>query len=440
MYTITLHVRWRLIALFLTAALVAGSVGFFMSRAVRPRVYVAGYRVTDRTLDEVRTRLTDLETASVVFIWQGATWRFNPSELGVVLHVDEALDKALEIARTSLWQQLRLWTATRGTEHHVPLDVKIDEDVLRDVLAARMPLPDDPPVDARLRYGEPMGEVQAEVWGQGVDWELLQRRLELAVRSSEGRALPLPLRPLRPRVTAETFQGWEQLHTLGEATTIFDPGQTGRSHNIRLAAERIDGTVLLPGDEFSLNRATGERTLDTGYQEGPVIIEGELVPGVGGGVSQLASTTFNAALLAGLELTEYHNHSIPVPYLPPGRDATVWYDSLDLRFVNTTEQPVVIHAVAGYDWVRVMVRSPEPARQRVTVETRLVEEVPRPVEERFDLTLPPGERRLLESGQDGQKFVIRQVVITDGGETTERRLEATYPPKPQVWRVGPAPR
>ena len=95
--------------------------------------------------------------------------------------------------------------------------------------------------------------------------------------------------------------------------------------------------MLWPGDEFSLNRATGERTEETGYREGTVIVEGELASGIGGGVSQLASTLFNAALAAGLELTEYHNHTLPVPYLPLGRETqpygmVAWICASSTRF------------------------------------------------------------------------------------------------------------
>ena len=244
----------------------------------------------------------------------------------------------------------------------------------------------------------------------------------------------VPVRPVRPRVTADALAGWNGLYTIGEAATAFDPRQTGRTHNIRLAAEQIDGYVLWPGDEFSLNRATGERTEEAGYREGTVIVE-ELA-GIGGVVSHLDSTLFNAALAAGLELTEYHNHTLPVPYLPPGRDATVWYGSLDLRFVNTLSHPVVIHAITGGDWVRVLVRSPQEVRQHVTVETQLVEEIPRPVEERLDPALVPGERRLVDGGQTGQRFVIRQIVAEEGKGIVERRLEAFIRRSP-AWLVGP---
>lgn len=438
MYTITLRVRWRLVAFILVAALAVGIVGVLLGRAARPRVYIAGHEVTVSDLEGLAGRLSQLTTDSLALDWQGATWRFSPAELGISVSIHETMEQAIAMLRAPIWQRLRLTAFGQRMEFHLSLPVQVDADRLKDTLTAQLPAVEEPPVDARLRYGEPVGEITEDVWGRGIDWDELQRRLEVTVQSSGERIVPVPMQPLRPRVTADSLEEWQELFTFAEVTTTFDPGQEGRAHNIRLAADRIDGFVLWPGDEFSLNRATGARTLETGYREGPVIVEGELVPGIGGGVSQLASTTFNAALLAGLELTEYHNHSLPVPYLPPGRDATVWYDSLDLRFVNTTPHPVVVQAVSGHDWVRVLIRSPVQSKRHVRVETELVDEMKRAVEERFDGTLSPGERRLVESGRDGQRFLIRQIVDGEEG-MVERQLEAYYPPKPEVWHVGPMP-
>lgn len=439
MFTITLRVRWWLLTCSLAAALGAVAAGALWHRATRPRVYIAGYPVTETARDVVRQRLSLLGSAPVELTWRGEALYVTPAQLGMAVDVEAALEQAVGYLQTPLWHRFRLWVSGVPNAVHLTLPVQFDDAALRDTLAPWLPGLETPPEDARLRYGAAAGEVISEVWGRTVDWDELRRRLARAVQKDGARTVSVPVRPVRPRVTADALAGWNGLYTIGEAATAFDPRQTGRTHNIRLAAERIDGYVLWPGDEFSLNRATGERTEETGYREGTVIVEGELASGIGGGVSQLASTLFNAALAAGLELTEYHNHTLPVPYLPPGRDATVWYGSLDLRFVNTLSHPVVIHAVTGGDWVRVLVRSPQEVRQHVTVETQLVEEIPRPVEERLDPALVPGERRLVDGGQTGQRFVIRQIVAEEGKGIVERRLEAFYPPKPQVWLVGPAP-
>jgi vancomycin resistance protein YoaR len=115
-----------------------------------------------------------------------------------------------------------------------------------------------------------------------------------------------------------------------------------RNINIKIAAEAIDGTLLSPGEVFSLNDVVGKRTQARGYRTATVFVNAEKVPGVGGGVSQITGTLFNAAALAGLSIKEVNPHSRPVAYLPVGRDATVAYGDLDLKFANNTKAPVYI--------------------------------------------------------------------------------------------------
>jgi vancomycin resistance protein YoaR len=129
---------------------------------------------------------------------------------------------------------------------------------------------------------------------------------------------------------------------LARFSTYFDAKKAKRAHNIRLAARKVDGVVLKPGEAFSLNKTVGERTHKTGFLTAPVFEDGKRVPGIGGGVSQVTGTVFNAALLAGLEIKEYHYHMKPVPYIPTGRDATVAWKLLDMRFRNSTKAPVLL--------------------------------------------------------------------------------------------------
>jgi putative cell wall-binding protein len=131
---------------------------------------------------------------------------------------------------------------------------------------------------------------------------------------------------------------------LSEYTTYFDSGMVNRSDNIRLAAEALNGHTLSPGDLFSFNQSVGRRTAEAGYKEAPIIMGEEFVPGVGGGVCQVSTTLYNAAVLADLEIVERHHHTLPVAYVPAGQDATVSYPALDLKFRNTLDVYIVIRS------------------------------------------------------------------------------------------------
>jgi len=119
-----------------------------------------------------------------------------------------------------------------------------------------------------------------------------------------------------------------------------------RVKNIRLIAAEIDGTVIRPGGQFSLNAVAGPRTKDEGYVEAPFIADGKIVPSVGGGVSQFSTTMYNAAFFAGLPIDAYQPHSIYISRYPPGREATLDFGTIDLRWTNDTSAPVLVRTTS----------------------------------------------------------------------------------------------
>ena len=144
-----------------------------------------------------------------------------------------------------------------------------------------------------------------------------------------------------PALTVEMLR--ERTKLLSSYTTKFDASNKSRVHNIRLAAEKLAGATVAPHTEFSFNGRVGKRTAENGFQESVVIFDGQFVKGVGGGVCQLSTTLFNAALRAGMKITESRSHSLSVSYVPPSLDAMVSEYS-DLKFVNPYDTPVYLGA------------------------------------------------------------------------------------------------
>ncbi len=143
---------------------------------------------------------------------------------------------------------------------------------------------------------------------------------------------------------------WE---TMGAYTTYYSVEDTGRCENIRVAGGLVDGITLQAFGEFSFNQTVGRRTAETGFQQAKIIVNGEYVLGVGGGVCQVSTTLYNASLLSGLTVTEYHPHSLKVGYVPPSRDAMV-SSSSDLKVYNPYPFAVRLKAVVkdGYIQMR----------------------------------------------------------------------------------------
>ena len=177
-------------------------------------------------------------------------------------------------------------------------------------------------------------------------------------------------------------------------------------HNLELAIKGINGKVIPPGGEFSFNRTVGSWTAERGYVKAPVSYDGELIPAWGGGVCQASSTLYNAALLAGMRITERHRHRFPAKYAPPGQDAAVAQYDIDLRFKNPYKWPVKIEAETVGDRVVCRILSRSLLKREISVE-REIRQVTTPVEVvRFDSSGSGGHRRVVNHGQPGMSVAV----------------------------------
>jgi len=131
---------------------------------------------------------------------------------------------------------------------------------------------------------------------------------------------------------------------LGTFSTSFKPGEEGRDTNIKLASDSINQSVVHPGEEFSFNRTVGPTTEKNGYKLAMIYVDGKKDEGFGGGVCQVSSTLYNAAANAGMNITERHDHSLPVTYVESGKEAATSYGVKDFKFVNQLSHPVAIQS------------------------------------------------------------------------------------------------
>ena len=129
---------------------------------------------------------------------------------------------------------------------------------------------------------------------------------------------------------------------LATFSTKYNAGDRDRTTNLILAAQKINGTVLLPGEEFSYNKTVGERTIEAGYKMAATFSNGKVVDGLGGGICQISSTLYDAVVMANLQITKRRNHQFITSYLPGGKDATVVWGSQDFKFINSRKYPVRI--------------------------------------------------------------------------------------------------
>ena len=158
----------------------------------------------------------------------------------------------------------------------------------------------------------------------------------------------IPLQTLYPNVTTNMIGTEAFPDMLSTYSTRYSTSDRDRTTNLQLAASKINGTVVMPGETFSYNQVVGERTIAAGYKEAPIYVEGEVVDGLGGGICQITSTLYNAVLYANLEIVERSNHQFVPSYVKASRDATVVYGSIDFKFKNNRNYPIkLVCSVSG---------------------------------------------------------------------------------------------
>ncbi|MCS6919881.1 MAG: VanW family protein, partial [Fimbriimonadales bacterium] len=196
------------------------------------------------------------------------------------------------------------------------------------------------PQDARVRFVNGAVQIAPSQDGTTLNTSASHQNLLNALQQlpSARTEFELAFTTTPPRITTE--QARTITGVVAAYTTRFPGYQVQRNHNIRLAASALDGRILLPGERLSYNQAVGKRTLKQGFRPAPVIIRGEKQLGIGGGICQVSSTLFNAALLGELKIVRRANHSIPVDYVPLGRDATVTDTGIDFVIENPFDAPI----------------------------------------------------------------------------------------------------
>lgn len=220
----------------------------------------------------------------------------------------------------------------------------------------------------------------------------------------------------------------------------YNAGDANRITNLRLGVLALDGTLVPPGGTFSLNRAIGERTAERGFRPAPVILGTKYAEEVGGGTSQVATTVFNAAWEAGLAITERVPHALYISRYPLGRDATVYWPTLDLKFVNDTRAWLLVKGVPEADGIRVSIYGGEQRRVVSSAGTFEYTGAP-PVKRVMDPGLEKGQTVVEEVGSRPSRTSVRRTVYGDDGAViSDDTWTTSYRGETKVIRVGTKPK
>lgn len=293
------------------------------------------------------------------------------------------------------------------------------------------------PKDATYTENDGSYVFTEEVVGIDFDSQNAKAIIEANAASTEPYSIPAVI--TLPKVTVADLQAKFATDRLASYSTSFSSSDSNRAANVILAAKKINGVVLNPGERFSYNKIVGPRTVAAGFKIAHVYEGDRVVDGVGGGICQVSSTLYNTVLLADLKIVSRTNHSMPVAYVPMGRDATVSYGAIDFVFENNKKYPVKIVAKSANRNLTIEIYGVKQDDTVIEIVTENAGYIPYSTKEVVDESLKSGEKKIVKNGSNGTivntyKVYKKNGVVIDKQHTSK----STYIPIARQVNVGPA--
>jgi vancomycin resistance protein YoaR len=362
---------------------------------------------------------------------------FDPQVVDYSVDVDATSTEVIHCGRDgNIFDRLKYIYQAQTEGYQIPLAVCYNEQKLDELIETWRESIDKAPQNAgfSILHG---GMRSAEV-GRKLETGVVKPLILQALKQGEERPVVLPVLPVYPETTEADIASKGLKELLANYTTTFNKEDRNRSANIRIAADKINGSIIYPDQTFSFNDVVGPRDKEHGFKEALEIVGNEYVPGIGGGICQVSSTLYNVALLANLPIAERYNHSKPLGYVGLGRDATVAYGALDFKFTNNTAAPVMIISEIQDNELCVglvgTTKSSSGTVKIITVNKKVI--LPDIVREQ-DQTMLLGEMELESQGKPGYEVTTARVLL-QGDREVSREILATdqYLPENKVVKIG----
>lgn len=369
--------------------------------------------------------------------YKDKVWNIEPSTVDFSYNINETVENAYKLSRKgSFFENLYLTIKSNFNNKNIlDFEVKYNEDKLKEEIENIAKGIDVEVENSTINISGSQINITDEKDGMKVNIdktiENINKDISKGIFSSD-----IVVENVEPEIKKEDLKEVDTV--LGSYSTKVTGPVTGRHTNIRLATERTSDVLLMPGDTFSYNEHTGLRSAENGYQYAPVIVQGVLQEGLGGGVCQVSSTLFNATLYAGLEYTQLRNHSIPSGYVDMGRDAVVSDTGLDFVFKNNLEHPVYIKNYMSGNTIICQVYGSSKDKQNISISTNTDKVEETPVKKVEDPSLPKGEEKVIDKGRNGYKVSTYRIYKDDNGNVLrkEKVLVSVYPKRQEVVAIG----
>lgn len=405
-------------------------------------VKISGISVGNLTQDQAKAaineRIANIINQSVKFNLGQNSVDVKLGDLGLTFNDETALQNAYDISREGsiLNKAITKYSAAKGI--NLNLSPKWDDQKLKDSLSQALDKYNNPATDATFEItNQNTMSIINEHQGSIVDIDKLVSQVKGINVYKPVAELNVDFKEQLPKLTAAQLEDQKITGLLASYTTHFDPSQIERTENVRLATKALDMKVIKPGDILSFNQLVGERTVESGYKDAYIIVDGKFVLGLGGGICQVSSTLYNAGLLANLQVTQRTNHDLAISYAPLGQDATVAYPNLDLKFKNDTGGYLLIRTFLGSNSVTIKLYGKVNPGQEVSITDTTESIIPSEVQHLADETLAHGVSVLKQQGYPGSVVDSVRTVKVNGKVVSKEQLpKSRYQSVPTIYAVG----
>jgi len=416
-------------------------------------ITVDGINVTGMTKEEAlkavgEARQADLDKIKLRITYDDKSWEFGYKDISASYDVEQQINKAYAVGRQGNSIE-RLKEIRRVKQEGASFNTSFTYDVslLKDEVEAIAKEINVDPVDATVKFTPNTSAANRfkftkEKYGRLVDTDKAMEALSAAVANNNYQPIELVVNEVKPKVFMADLQKATSL--VSSFSTPLGNSTQDRITNLRLASGAFNGYTVWPGETFSINKATGERTRAKGYRDAKVFKEGGKVieDDLAGGVCQVSSTLYNAVLMADLKIVERYPHSRKTSYIDLGRDATITYGAADFKFKNNRDTPVFLESAVGNGKLTIRIYGePLPNGQHIAITSEIYKVIPAPAPKMIvDKTLKPGQRVVEVTGTPGYRTHTYKIWYDKNGRKISSKLITTdyYKPIQEVIRYNPA--
>lgn len=418
--------------------------GIFMisGKKIQPNTYINNIDVGKLTKEEALEKIRGILEPSIESVYislkvDEKIWRLSYSDFDYTYDYMNAIEEAYHIGRGSNFlSNIKDVIVSRVNRTNIKMSFSYEANYINTLLSTIAKEVNQKAIDATIKMKAKTFVITDEKLGKELDQEKSYDLIIECIKNGKISLVDLPLETTEPEIKRSDLAVIKD--KLGEYTTRFNVNDSDRSYNISLATKSVTNVLVRPGQIFSLNKTIGPRLESFGFKTAKVIINNELVPGIGGGVCQVSSTLYNAALLSNLKIIERRNHSLPSSYISLGRDATISGDYIDLKFQNITKYPIYIYGElkGGAVTFSIYGKNDSPGKN-VKIVTEVISKKQPQIKIIEDNTLMQGIEVVEKKAQTGYVVKSYRVVYENGKEIKKEALYTdTYRSSNGVKRVG----